>query len=174
MANPASPLLQDAAGPSGPLSGADFSAVEAALASALAHLAEAALAGVTAAFRAVLTDPRLDGAFIARAATLPSEQELFEAVGAGVDPVLLAAVRAFAVRSLARSLRPELERLAAPPPAGPFSPDFASAARRALSNKAFAYLAALLEPATMTEAAARAASAPDSAWMRQGWRNVLP
>lgn len=157
---------QAASGSGGPLSSADFTVVEEGAACALAPVAEAALAGVIAAFRAVLTDARLDGAFMARAATLPTEQELFEccslATDDGVNPVLLAAVRSYAGRVLAASLRTELVRLADPPPDGPFSPAFESAARRAISGKALAMLAALREPGIMAEAARRAAAARES------------
>ncbi len=98
------------------------------------------------AFAAVLSDASLDGAFVARAVSLPSEGELLEAAP-GADPVLLAAVRAAAVGAIASGAAPALRaavaRAEAHPSFGaPFSPDFEAAAVRALRNKALAYLSA--------------------------------
>ena len=118
-------------------------------------------AALVAAFRSVLSDASLDGAIMARTISLPAEVELVDAIanrvgGLGADPVLIHEVRDFAVRALATQLRPLLEAtiarvdceiLEAELASGGFSPDFVSAARRALRNKCFAYIAALAGPA---------------------------
>lgn len=118
-------------------------------------------AGLTAAFKAVLTDASLDGAFAAAAITLPSPAELVDAID-GADPVRLHAVRKGVVKALASSARAELEAAVAAnddAPTVPYSPDFKAAARRALKNKALAYLAALDDAGVRADLAARAARA---------------
>lgn len=106
-------------------------------------------ATLIAAFRSLLGDAKLDGAIVARSITLPAVVELVDDIanragGAGADPVLVHEVRARAVDELAAQLRPQLEATAARVEAeiaegerasGGFSPDFQSAARRALRNR---------------------------------------
>ena len=104
--------------------------------------------GVVEAVRKVLTDGALDGAFKAAAVTLPAPSELVDAIPLA-DPCVLHAVRKYVVSQLAARLRPELEAVVKAndvAPGEPYSPDFASAAKRALKNKALAYLAALGDP----------------------------
>jgi aminopeptidase N len=120
---------------------------------------------LTAAFAAILADKALDGSFVARTITLPAETEIEEALcgrgggeGGGADPVLVHRVRNAAVKSLARGLRAQFEAIlaenaaaASGTAAAPFSPDFASVARRAIVNKAQAYVSMLaLEDESIT------------------------
>ncbi|KAK9846623.1 hypothetical protein WJX81_007796 [Elliptochloris bilobata] len=97
------------------------------------------------ALRAVLDDPSLDGAFVAAAISLPSASELIDDIP-GVDPVVLHDVRQYVARQLAEQLRPELEAAVKRTDSAPgeaYSPDAASAARRALKNRALYYLGEL-------------------------------
>ena len=124
------------------------------VASAAADAAAAAAAaagpvpkGLFTAFASVLADGALDGAFAAAAISLPQPSELVDAVpGGDADPLLLHAVRRRVVRELAAASRPALEAaVKANDDAAdvPYSPEFASAARRAIKNKALSFLAAL-------------------------------
>jgi aminopeptidase N len=148
------------------LARADFDAVEGAVAAALG--ADAVPSALVAAFENILDDAALDGAFAARATAVPSDAELVEAIpGGAVDPVLLAAVRAVAVKALARALAASgvLARASARvsahadfAPGAPFSPAFDAVARRALRNRLSA-LAVLGAPAADRDAALAAAAA---------------
>ena len=124
------------------------------VASAAADAAAAAAAaagpvpkGLFTAFASVLADRDLDGAFTSAAISLPQPSELVDAVpGGDADPLLLHAVRRRVVRELAAASRPALEAaVKANDDAAdvPYSPEFASAARRAIKNKALSFLAAL-------------------------------
>lgn len=98
------------------------------------------------AFKAVLTDPSLDGQFKAMAISLPADSELVAAIGGGADPTLLHAVREYVTRELALRLRPELEaaiKANDDAPGTPYEFNAAACARRALKNKSLGYLAAL-------------------------------
>ena len=112
------------------------------------------------ALKNVLTDASLDGSFIARSISLPQEVELVDAIanrkdGQGADPVLVRSVRDLAVRTIATALQKQLEAAItradeeiaeAEKISGGYSPDFKSVARRALKNKAIAYLSTLKLP----------------------------
>lgn len=101
------------------------------------------------AFRSVLTDKELDGAFMAMAVTLPSGTELLEDIPGGADPVLVHDVRLFVVKQLAARLRPELEAVLKAnddAPGAEYTFDAASAARRAIKNKALVILSTLEDP----------------------------
>jgi aminopeptidase N len=112
------------------------------------------------ALKNVLTDASLDGSFIARSISLPQEVELVDAIanrkdGQGADPVLVRSVRDLAVRTIATALQTQLEAAItradeeiaeAEKISGGYSPDFKSVARRALKNKAIAYLSTLKLP----------------------------
>ncbi|KAL3133720.1 hypothetical protein ABBQ32_008210 [Trebouxia sp. C0010 RCD-2024] len=107
---------------------------------------------IVEAFRAVLQDSSLDGAFVSAAITLPASTELRDDIP-NLNPLLLYQVRKYVVKVLAQQLRPQLEATVKhnDDPAGQkYSPDAKSAARRALKNKALAYLAALGD-ATVTQ-----------------------
>ena len=140
---------------------ASYPALEAAVAGALDGAGGLSPA-LIAAFASLVSDAALDGSFVSRAITFPSDSELLEALPA-CDPVLLAAVRGYAVKALAAGLAPALRAAiarieASAAFAAPFSPDFAAAAQRALRNKAYAYLA-YLGGEELERAGARAASA---------------
>jgi aminopeptidase N len=96
-----------------------------------------------AAFARVLGDAGSDPAFAAEALALPSEGFLGEQMSE-VDPDAIHRVRVHLRRQLASSLREELaetyERYTG---SGPYSPDAASAGRRALRNLCLGYLAEL-------------------------------
>jgi len=96
-----------------------------------------------AAFGRVLADAQTDPAFAAEALSLPSEGFLAEQMQE-VDPDAIHRARVALRRQLAASLREELDstyrRFAVP---GPYSPDAASAGRRALGNVCLGYLSEL-------------------------------
>ncbi|MFS2113186.1 aminopeptidase N [Herbaspirillum frisingense] len=95
------------------------------------------------ALRATLQDESLDPAFRELVLTLPSETMIAEQMEV-IDPHAIHVARQFLRRSLARELRDELlavyRRHQTP---GAYSPDAASAGRRALKNVALSYLAEL-------------------------------
>jgi len=106
------------------------------------------LGRITDAFKAVLQDTSADKAFVARTIGLPSENELYES-RPGCDPVAFHAVRAHMLKQIAARMQPELRAALAAndcPPGTPYSPDAASAARRALKNKCLGYLSSLEDP----------------------------
>lgn len=138
------------------------------VASAAADAAAAAAAaagpvpkGLFTALASVLADKALDGAFAAAAISLPQPSELVDAVpGGDADPLLLHAVRRRVVRELAAASRPALEAtIKANDDSAdvPYSPEFASAARRAIKNKALSFLAALHSERAGADADAAAA-----------------
>ncbi|KXZ50521.1 hypothetical protein GPECTOR_16g696 [Gonium pectorale] len=100
------------------------------------------------AFRAVLTDPDLDGSFKAMAVAMPSGSELLDSLPGG-DPPLLHHVRMYVVRQMAARLRPELEKLVAEnddAPGTPYQFNAAACARRAIKNRCLTMLSSLEEP----------------------------
>jgi aminopeptidase N len=105
----------------------------------------------TDAYGGVIADAangRLDLAFAALAASLPSEADLARELAKNVDPDAIYAAREFLRQALARAHAEALaeiyERLSH---SGPYSPDAQSAGRRALRNLALAMLAAGQNPA---------------------------
>jgi aminopeptidase N len=130
-----------------------FNRFDAAQTLALAHLVDAtaavrsgrtpaAPAVLIGALGSVLSDPALDPAFIAQALAVPSESDIAREIGADVDPDAVLKARTGLRKALGRALAPELagayERFATP---GPYSPDAASAGRRALKNTCLDLLA---------------------------------
>ena len=98
---------------------------------------------LTQAFRATLTDPELDPAFIEFALTLPSESVVAEQMDV-IDPQAIHGVRRFLRRSLAKALRADWEAAYdANQTPGEYSPDAVSAGKRGLKNLALSYLAEL-------------------------------
>ncbi|TNC11660.1 aminopeptidase N [Methylobacterium terricola] len=86
-----------------------------------------------------------DPAFAALVLTLPGEQEVAQTIAAEVDPDAIWRARQTLRRQLGRDLGPRLLALRdalAEPPGAPFSPDAASAGRRALRNAALDLVAA--------------------------------
>ena len=95
------------------------------------------------ALRATLNDESLDPAFRELALTLPSETMIAEQMEV-IDPHAIHIARQFLRRSLARELRDDLlAAYRANQTPGAYSPDAASAGRRALKNVALSYLAEL-------------------------------
>ncbi len=96
-----------------------------------------------AALAAILDDHRLEPAYVAQAMTLPTEGDIAREIGTDVDPDAIfaarRALRAAVGRALADSLQATYHRMA---DTGPYSPDAASAGRRALKNLALDLLAA--------------------------------
>ncbi|PSC69009.1 puromycin-sensitive aminopeptidase isoform X1 [Micractinium conductrix] len=108
------------------------------------------------AYRSLLNDVSVDGAFKAFAISLPEISELLDKLPEA-DPLLLHEVREFVTRELAQRLRPELEAAVKAndsAPGEPYEFTAAACAKRALKNKALAYLAALGEP-TVTKSLLR-------------------
>jgi aminopeptidase N len=92
------------------------------------------------AFGRVLADAPADPAFAAEALTLPSEVYLAEQMGV-VDPEAIHAVRTRFARTIGEVLHePLLEAYRSNEVTGPYSPDAASAGKRALRNVCLAYL----------------------------------
>jgi aminopeptidase N len=112
----------------------------AAVAEIKAGRAPAAPSGFIAAFSEALARGRQDPAFAAEALGLPSEGYVGEQL-AEVDPEAILQARVGLRRALAQALRAELlaayRELHVP---GPYSPDAASAGRRALRNLCLGYL----------------------------------
>ena len=89
------------------------------------------------ALGAVLADAPADPAFAAQALSLPSESDIARELGKEVDPDAIQGARLALRRDIAETLGAALEAsLAAVASTGPFSPDAASAGRRALANVA--------------------------------------
>jgi len=99
------------------------------------------------AMRATLTHPDLDPAFKALVFDLPSEDELAREMhvrDGAADPETIHAARDVMLGGLAEALSKELlDAYEAMEDRGPYSPDAESAGRRALKNRALAYLARL-------------------------------
>ena len=88
-------------------------------------------------------DDGLDPAFRAQALALPGEVEIARMVASDVDPDAIHGVAKAARKAVGERGTALFERLiGVADPAAPFSPDAASAGRRALSNAALAYLSA--------------------------------
>jgi aminopeptidase N len=113
-----------------------------------------------AAMAAVLDDARLEPAFVALALTPPGEGDIAREIGRDIDPDAIyrarAALRIAIGDRLGAPLAKVYDRMATP---GGYSPDAASAGRRALRNIALDLLAAGGRP----EAIARAAAQYDAA-----------
>jgi aminopeptidase N len=92
------------------------------------------------AFARVLADSARDPAFAAEALSLPSEDYLAEQMDV-IDPDAIHAVRVGVRKQLAQALQEDLLRLYGTQTIdGPYSPDAASAGRRALRNLCLGYL----------------------------------
>ncbi|QDU68584.1 aminopeptidase N [Engelhardtia mirabilis] len=102
--------------------------------------------GLVEAFRAVVTDPSLDGSMRSLAMALPSELELAQRMEI-VDPDALHRARRAVRRALAEGTRTELAALwERAKPSGAYSNDRASIDRRREANVALAYLSCLESP----------------------------
>ena len=99
--------------------------------------------GLTAALGANLADPNLEPAFIALTLNPPSESDIAREIGRDVDPgaifVARKHLRATIGEQLGAALADSYERMIV---TGPYSPDAASAGKRALKNVCLDLLAA--------------------------------
>lgn len=117
------------------------------LAKALILDPQGAAAAYAEALRATLTDPTLDAAFRALISGLPTEMDLAQSL-TPVDPAFIHARRKAFKAELAAALKSDAEALYAALPAEPtFSPDAASAGRRALRNALLDLIVAADAPA---------------------------
>jgi aminopeptidase N len=99
--------------------------------------------GLIDALAAILADASLEPAFVALALTVPSEADVAREIGKDVDPDAIFRARSALRSDIGRRLaKPLAEIYAATTDHGPFSPDAASAGRRALKNVALDLLAA--------------------------------
>ena len=110
--------------------------------------------GLLAALAAILEDGALEPAFVAQALTLPSEADVAREIGRDVDPDAIyqarSQLRALIGCELATRLHGIYRRTA---DSGPYSPDAASAGRRALKNTCLDVLTATGDPAAVAGAA---------------------
>ncbi|BCG96006.1 aminopeptidase N [Mesorhizobium sp. 131-2-1] len=104
-------------------------------------------------------DETLEPAYRALALSLPGEADIARDIGKGIDPDAIFAAREALALAIARANGPNFtslyQRLA---DKGPFSPDAASAGRRALRNILLDYLALLPEGVALVAAHFRSAS----------------
>ncbi len=99
--------------------------------------------GLTAALAAVLADTRLEPAFVALSLAMPSEGDIAREIGRDVDPDANFQARRHLRAGIGRALEPALTRAYAEMQTkAPYSPDAASAGRRALKNTALDLLTA--------------------------------
>jgi aminopeptidase N len=116
--------------------------------------------GLAKALDAILADPRLEPAFVARALALPTESDVARELGRDVDPDAIFTVRnelrAAVGGALGPALRETYRRLSE---TAPYSPDAASAGRRSLKNIALDLLAASGSSAAIAMAARQYSSA---------------
>jgi aminopeptidase N len=116
--------------------------------------------GLMQALGAILADPALEPAFVARALTLPTESDVAREIGRDVDPDAIFAARCALRTAVGDALGPALRdiyrRLSG---SVPYSPDAASAGRRSLKNVALDLLAASSGSAAIAIAARQYQSA---------------
>ena len=115
--------------------------------------------------RTTIVDDSLEPAFRAQVLALPSEADIAREIGSNIDPDLIHAVRDGIIRSIAVRAESEFAGLiAAMRNGGAFSPDAASAGRRALANAALTWLShAEQTPARAAQAFAAADNMTDLA-----------
>ena len=109
--------------------------------------------GLIKALAAILADGALEPAFITQAMMLPSEADIARDIGRDVDPDAVfaarTALRAALCEQLGAALRDTYQRLS---DRAPYSPDAASAGRRALKNACLDLLAARGEQSAIAAA----------------------
>jgi aminopeptidase N len=109
---------------------------------------------------ALLEDASLEPAFVALALALPAEAEIARAIGHDVDPDAIFTARSRLRALVGRRLGGALEACyAALGRSGPYTPDAASAGRRALRSACLSLLAATGEPEAVARAARQYAAA---------------
>ncbi len=100
----------------------------------------ASTADLVAVLQTVLEDDRLDPTLKAQALTLPSETDTAQEIGTNVDPDAIHTARSGLIAEIADKLQSHLLPLALDyAKDSAFSPDAASAGKRALSNRALHY-----------------------------------
>ncbi|HWJ99470.1 MAG TPA: aminopeptidase N [Xanthobacteraceae bacterium] len=118
-----------------------------------AGLKSSAPLALIAALETTLSDGKLDPAFRAQAVGIPSENDIAREIGANIDPQAIHTARRDLRRTVAQALKDRCETvyasLSAPEP---YSPDAASAGRRALKNTCLDYLTALGTPDALARA----------------------
>jgi len=98
--------------------------------------------GLTAALATILADEALEPAYVAFVLNLPSEADIARDIGRDLDPDAIFSVRARLRGAIGQRLGPALrETYRKMTDDGPYSPDAASAGRRALKNGALELLA---------------------------------
>jgi aminopeptidase N len=109
--------------------------------------------GLTVALAAILADVRLEPAFVSLSLGMPTEADIAREIGRDVDPdanfAARAQLRSVIGTALATALATTYNKLIS---TVPYSPDSASAGRRALRNTALDLLAATGEPSAMARA----------------------
>jgi len=116
--------------------------------------------GLIAALSAILADARLEPAFIAQALMMPSEGDIAREIGSDVDPEAIYRARRALRCAIGTKLAPALRAaITALEENGPYSPDAASAGRRALKNGCLDLLVAPGEPTAVALAAQHYAAA---------------
>jgi aminopeptidase N len=99
--------------------------------------------GLLAALGAVMADEALEPAFVALVLTMPTEADVARDIGRDVDPEAIFTARTRLRTAMGSRLGPQLrEAYRKMQDDGPFSPDAASAGRRALKNVCLDLLAA--------------------------------
>ncbi len=117
-------------------------------------------AGYAAALKGVIADDKLEPAYLAELLRLPSESDVAREIARNVDPSAIHAARRQLVRLVGTQLGDELERLYQRNAIrGAYTPDAASAGRRALRNTVLALLTARDTP-------------PDRARLLEHWRRA--
>jgi aminopeptidase N len=113
-------------------------------------------AGLISALQAVLTGGKLEPAFVALAMAMPGEGDIARELGQDIDPDAIFAARMALRKTIGTKLRDELqsayERLAN---SGPYSPDAASAGKRALRNASLDLLSVTGDKAAIALAASQ-------------------
>jgi aminopeptidase N len=116
--------------------------------------------GLLSALAAILDDKKLESAFVALAFVPPGETDIAREIGRDIDPDAIFAARSTLRAEIGEKLGPALlkayETLKV---SGPYSPDAASAGRRALRNVALDLLAATGRPDAIARAANQYAAA---------------
>jgi aminopeptidase N len=106
--------------------------------------------GLLDAIQAMLTDTRLESAFVALAVAMPTEADIAREIGQDVDPDAIFTARKALRQAIGNRLKSELQatyqRLAG---TGAYSPDAASAGRRSLRNACLDLMGVTGDPAAI-------------------------
>jgi aminopeptidase N len=99
--------------------------------------------GIIHALEQILTDTRLEPAFVAQALVLPLEADIAREIGRDIDPDAILSARVALRAAIGQRLRPLLsETYVRMADLGPYHPDAASAGKRSLKNVCLDLLAA--------------------------------